>query len=132
MGNLKQRNKDNFPREKLQRLGAAALADFELVAILLGSGNSKADVFTLAKRVVSKIDKNNLELSFDDLLHIEGLGPAKCSLIIAAFELVKRRIAGEEVRITKTTDIIPLIRHLTDRKQETFICTTLNLSLIHI
>ena len=54
MGIIKTLNKDDLPREKLQRFGAAALADYELVAILLGSGNSKADVFTLAKRVVRK------------------------------------------------------------------------------
>ena len=40
------------PREKLARLGAAALKDEELMAILLGSGNAQMDVMTMAKALM--------------------------------------------------------------------------------
>ena len=41
------------PREKLQRLGAGALGDNELVAIVLGSGRAAASVLDLANAVLA-------------------------------------------------------------------------------
>jgi DNA repair protein RadC len=114
------------PREKLQNLGPRSLSDQELIAILLGSGNSKVGVLTLAQRVVCKIDKLNHNLTYKDLLDIDGLGPAKASLIIAASEVFRRRIATEGTKIRNPEDIIPVIKHLADRKQETFICVSLS------
>jgi len=36
-------NKDDRPREKLARKGAAALSDYELLMAIIGSGNAQAD-----------------------------------------------------------------------------------------
>lgn len=119
-------NKELLPREKLQAKGAATLSDQELLTILLGSGNAKTDVFSLAKNVLKLIDQQNQKLCYKELIKINGLGPAKTCLIIAANEFFKRRIAGDGIKIKAPEDIIPLVRHLADRKQETFIAVSLS------
>ncbi len=45
--------KKDRPREKLQQKGAEALADIELMAILLGSGTKGHDVMTVADKILN-------------------------------------------------------------------------------
>ncbi len=115
-----------WPREKLARLGAKALSDAELIAILLGSGTKTVDVMTLARKLVETLDCLNDKVSIDPLMKISGIGRAKSTLVVAALEFARRRIVSDGVRVKEPQDIIPLISHLADRKQETFICISLN------
>ena len=92
--NINQWAEDDRPREKLERLGAQALSDAELLAILIGSGSTKEDAVTLMKRILSHC-KNNLntlgKMTIRDLCQFNGVGPAKAITILAACELGKRR-----------------------------------------
>ena len=54
------------------------------------------------------------------------MGPAKATLILAALEFARRRIRPEGLKISFPPDILPLIRHFADRKQEHFLCVSLN------
>lgn len=114
------------PREKLQDKGAASLSDVELMAILLGSGTKGQDVMALAKRVVQLVDAENGSPSLDYLQQLDGVGPAKATLITASLEFARRRIRPEGLRISFPADVLPLIRHYADRKQEHFLCVSLN------
>lgn len=114
------------PREKLLANGVRALSDTELLALLLGSGNSKCDVMSLSKKVVELFDKNNTELNSEMLQSIDGIGAAKASIIIASLEFARRRISPDGIKIRAPEDIVPLVQHLADRKQETFICVSLS------
>jgi len=114
------------PREKLLQKGAAYLSDLELIAILLGSGTKSHDVLTVADRILKTIDKAGVKPSVEDLMDIEGVGPAKATLIAAALEFARRRIRPEGFRISFPSDVLPLIQHYADRKQEHFICISLN------
>ncbi len=114
------------PREKLRAKGLAALSDIELMAILLGSGTKTGDVLTVAGRILKVVDGRNDMLGLEELLKIEGVGPAKASLIAAALEFARRRIRPEGLRISFPPDVLPLIRHFADRRQEHFICVSLN------
>ena len=82
------------PREKLEKLGAAALSDAELLAILIGSGTADESAVDLMKRILNDC-KNNLntlgKLSIRDLTTYKGIGPAKAISLLAACELGKRR-----------------------------------------
>lgn len=82
------------PREKLERLGATALSDAELLAILIGSGSQKESAVALMRRVLDDCN-NNLntlgKMSIFDLTQYHGMGPAKAITILAACELGKRR-----------------------------------------
>lgn len=114
------------PREKLLNKGPDVLSDLELLAILIGSGNSAADVMTLAGRLLKVIDNGGGMPVLDDLKAVPGIGPAKAAVIAASLEFARRRIRPEGVKITRPTDILPLVRHMADRKQEHFICVSLN------
>lgn len=114
------------PREKLCLKGKEALSDQELLAILLGKGSKKHDVLTLAQKLIAVIDKKGLDITVDDLMDFDGVGKAKAAIILAAFEFVRRRIKKEGVTFEKPSDIVPLLRHYADRKQEHFLCVSLN------
>jgi DNA repair protein RadC len=114
------------PREKLQQKGPKSLSDRELLAILLGSGTKTHDVMTLAGRILKALDKGNTEPSVKDLQKIDGVGPAKATLISAALEFARRRIRPEGLKISFPPDVLPLIQHYADRKQELFLCISLN------
>lgn len=92
--NINQWAEEDRPREKLMRLGAEALSNAELLAILIGSGSTKETAVELMKRVLNDCH-NNLnslgKLSINDLCEYNGVGRAKAITILAACELGKRR-----------------------------------------
>jgi DNA repair protein RadC len=92
--NINQWAEEDRPREKMERLGAQALSDAELLAILIGSGSPKEDAVSLMKRILADCN-NNLntlgKMSIHDLCQYNGVGPAKAITIMAACELGKRR-----------------------------------------
>lgn len=91
---IKQWNEADMPREKFERLGAEALSNSELLAILIGSGNTKESAVDLMKRVMNDCGNNLNTLgkkSITELCEYEGIGPAKAITILAACELGKRR-----------------------------------------
>ena len=126
MKKIKDLSKSERPREKLEAKGPQALSDVELLAILLGSGTKDHDVLTVAGRILKALDGQNEKLSIEELQKIEGVGPAKATLIAAALEFSRRRIRPEGLRISFPPDVLPLMRHFADRKQEHFICVSLN------
>ena len=126
MTSIRDLPKQERPREKLVELGSRALSDQELLAIILGRGTQKHDVMSLSRRIIAIIDIQGVDITAADLLDVEGIGPAKATLIAAAFEFVRRRVRPEGVRIKHPTDVLPLIQHYADRKQEHFIVVSLN------
>jgi len=118
--------KHDRPREKLQSKGSGALSDEELVAILLGFGIKGHDVMTVAKRIVRLVDDHHGRPHVADLQRLEGVGPAKATVIAAALEFARRRIRPEGLKVKTPMDVLPLLRHYADRKQEHFLCISLN------
>src|SRR5947209_14106683 len=114
------------PREKLMAKGPGALSDQELLAVLLGSGTPVIDVMTLAGNLSKIVDQKGLGMRLEDLTSTEGMGPAKAMIILAAIEFARRRIKPAGLKITTPSDILPLIRHYADRKQEHFLSVTVN------
>lgn len=114
------------PREKLLAKGAGFLSDQELLAVILGKGTRKDDVLSLSRKIVRVIDEKGLAFSAQDLLNIEGIGQARAASISAAFEFVRRRIKPEGLKIKFPADILPLIQHFGNRKQEHFLCVSIN------
>ena len=92
--NISQWAEEDRPREKMERLGAEALSDAELLAILVGSGSPKEDAVSLMKRILNEC-RNSLntlgKMTIRDLCRYNGVGPAKAITILAACELGKRR-----------------------------------------
>ena len=75
--NINQWAEEDRPREKMANLGAEALSDAELLAILIGKGSPKEDAVTLMKRVLADCN-NNLntlgKMSIHELCHYNGIG----------------------------------------------------------
>lgn len=114
------------PREKLLRKGAVALSDQELLAVLLGKGTPGMDVMTLAAKLARLIDEKGLDVRAADLSQFAGVGDAKSTLILAAIEFARRRIKPEGAKIVTPADLLPHVRHYADRKQEHFLCASIN------
>jgi DNA repair protein RadC len=126
MKKIKELPEFERPREKLLKQGAAFLSDQELLAIMLGKGTQKHDVLSLSKKIVKIIDEKGLSFSVNDVTNIEGIGIAKATSIVAAFEFVRRRIKPEGLKIKFPADVLPLIQHYANRKQEHFLCISIN------
>src|SRR5262245_38024522 len=84
------------PREKLARLGAAALGDNELVAIVLGQGQPRAGALELANHTLAAIGgiPGLARVGSDELRRIGGIGPARAAQLLAAVELGRRTLAN--------------------------------------
>lgn len=117
---------ENRPREKLLARGPEGLTDVELLAVLLGTGTRGQDVLGLASRLLQTVDEANGKLNVEALRKVNGIGVAKATSISAALEFARRRIRPEGTRIQGAKDVYPLLQHLANRKQEHFICISLN------
>jgi DNA repair protein RadC len=85
--------KEERPRERLFNLGPGALADAELVAILLGTGSRRCTALFLAHQLLQVHGGlGNLgRISAGQLASLSGIGPAKAARVLAACELGRRR-----------------------------------------
>jgi len=85
---------DARPREKLLAQGPAALADAELVALLLRTGLKGTSVLQLAQQVLDAFGgvAGLLHAEAADLKRIKGLGPAKRAELAAVVELARRSL----------------------------------------
>jgi DNA repair protein radc len=93
---------DDRPREKMMAKGKSALSDAELIAILIGSGNSKKSAVELSREILQSVKSNLIELSkqsIGDLMKHQGIGEAKAISIIAALELGNRRRYAEALEL---------------------------------
>jgi len=85
------------PREKLLALGPAALADAELIALLLRTGFKGTPVLQLAQQMLDTLGglAGLLHSQPLDLKCVKGLGPAKRAEIAAVMELARRSLAQQ-------------------------------------
>ena len=114
------------PREKLLRRGVATLSDVELLAVLLGSGTRRTSVLDLASRILrtlhGRLDSDNLQ----KLQSIAGVGKAKACQIEASLELARRHIAKGRHVVREAADALPYLQSMRGKKQEHFVCVSLN------
>jgi DNA repair protein RadC len=93
-GGIKQWPEDERPREKLLKRGAAALSDAELLALIIGTGDSSSGQSALdmgRQLLVEYGDLRNLaHATAKEICSIKGVGPAKAACIKAALELANR------------------------------------------
>ena len=125
---INQWAEEDRPREKMMRLGAAALSNAELLAILIGSGSQEESAVDLMKRVLADCGNNLNTLGKKTIAELaggryKGLGPAKAVTILAACELGKRRQqekAEERKRLDSAAAIyeymLPLMQDLAEEE----------------
>ncbi len=140
------------PREKLIKKGAKALKKEELLAILLRTGLKGKNAIEIANDILVKYgDKKLLDVSYEELRNLRGVGPTKAIQILAAIELGSRLFkerSEKEIYINSPEDVVKEINHIKENKKENFVVLyldarnrliyketvsigTLNASLVH-
>jgi DNA repair protein RadC len=146
---IKDLKKIDLPREKLAKYGVDKLKDYELLALLLGSGIKGLNVLELSKKILIKIKKIGIKkITLKDLIEIKGLGPAKASQVFAVLELGKRLNMENKLEILSASDVWNFCADIRALQRENFIAFyldtqnclierqtisigTLNASLVH-
>ena len=120
------------PRERLINIGAKNLSNDELLAIILNSGNKNISVKNIATSILSKIkDLKELEnLSYQDLIKIDGVGKVKAIIILAFVELSKRMNTDIEninnIKLTDPSKVFKYYKNKINKTQEEFYCIYLD------
>lgn len=124
---------EDRPREKMLVNGVRALSEAELVAILIGSGNSDESAVELSRRILASVANNLNELgkkTITDLQKFKGIGEAKAISIMAALELGRRRKESdptEKPKINTSADAANIFKPiLSDLPHEEFWVLMLN------
>jgi DNA repair protein RadC len=102
------------PREKLERLGPAALGDNELLAVILGSGSRDAGALALANTVLARADGlvGLTRSTILDLQQVEGIGAARAAQVLAAIELGRRTLMRGSVERQRFSSPREIAHHL--------------------
>jgi DNA repair protein RadC len=113
------------PREKLINKGPAFLSDAELLAVVIAGVKGK-DVENAVVKLLDRLDQSSNIPDIKELLKISGLSRHKACVMSALLEFGRRRWGGNGTRIRQPEDVFNLIRHFADKRQERFICVSLN------
>jgi DNA repair protein RadC len=83
------------PQERLQKHGATALSDSELLAMLLRSGTKGHDVLTLSNRLISEAGSlaGLIQWRENDFKKLKGIGRIKALQLITVMEVARRVLA---------------------------------------
>lgn len=123
---------EDRPRERMMNVGAEALSNAELIAILIRTGTKKLTALDLAHQLIQQAGtlRGLLEFSLNELRQIKGIGPAKAIELKAAIELGRRIMRLEKSSnfvVRRPQDVASFVmdelRFLT---KEHFVCLFLN------
>lgn len=83
------------PQERLERCGAAALSDTELLAMLLRSGTRGMDVLSLSGRLIKEAGSlaGLIGWQESDFRRFKGIGRIKALQLVAVMEVARRVLA---------------------------------------
>lgn len=127
---IKDLPKFERPREKLIEKGAANLHKEELLAIILRTGIKGKSSLCVANDILKRYgDKKLLDVPYQELKNIRGVGPTKAVQIIAAIEIGRRLFkekAEKEIFINSPEDVLKEVDHIRENKKENFICLYLD------
>ncbi len=95
MEKIKELNAEERPYEKCERFGAKHLTNIELLAVLLRTGTKGESSLQLARRIlypdgVKGGILNIHQWSYEQLIHMKGIGKVKAIQILCLSELAKR------------------------------------------
>ncbi|MFA5975269.1 MAG: DNA repair protein RadC [Elusimicrobiota bacterium] len=96
------------PRERLSLIGPEGLKDEELLAILLRTGYRGHSVLDVARTLLSAYPLADLlQIPFQSLRRLRGIGESRAATLVAASELVRRAHPSEPAAL-------PLLRSVND------------------
>jgi DNA repair protein RadC len=120
--------KQDLPREKLNRKGAGALTDTELLQAVIGSGGKGNDFKQIAKNLNAAIQKIGAEkLTIGDVKAIKGIGDAKATVVFAALEYWRRKFTKQTRPIIDSPEkAAEQLNFIRNKKQEYVVMLTLD------
>lgn len=114
------------PREKIIAKGAAALSDFELLEVLIGSGTVGADVSYIARQIQKLLLKGTQAVTYESLSAIKGVSVANAGKILAGLELSRRHLVRDSTPLLTQSDILARLGDIRTKQQEYFVCLSLD------
>ena len=115
------------PRERLITLGKENLSDDELLSVILKTGTREKNVKELSLEILSKYSELSMlkNITYNNLIEIDGIGSAKACEILAVVELGRRIFENTKIEdIIKCSDPVKIINYFNylfiDKKQEEF------------
>ncbi len=101
------------PQERLERLGATALSDRELLAMILRSGPRGVDVLSMSGQLLDAAGSLAalLRWSAEDFMQIRGIGKVKALQLLAVMDFAKRILEQENNDITAFDSPEVVARH---------------------
>lgn len=98
------------PQERLEKFGAAALSDTELLAMLLRSGTRGHDVLTLASRLIAEAGSLGALIAWGpaEFRRLKGIGRVKSLQLLAVMEVARRVISqqAEEAPLLNSAELV--------------------------
>ena len=88
------------PQERLERHGAAALSDTELLAMLLRSGSKDLDVLALSSRMIAEAGSlaGLLTWKESDFKKLKGIGRVKALQLLTVMEVARRVLSQDDLK----------------------------------
>jgi DNA repair protein RadC len=120
---IKEMEKIELPREKLEKYGPERLTNAELLAILLRTGTEEHNVLELSKKILRKYEGQAISTAtVEQLQEIHGLGIAKACEIVACFELGRRFLKDKKYSLLLTPqDVWRELEDIRASKREHFV-----------
>lgn len=116
-----------LPREKIEKFGASALTNEDLLALILGSGNQDCNVFELSRRLSDFLSNQTQVPTLAQIREIRGLGKVKAAQVLACLELSGRYILSNKSNpIVSPEDLVSRLSFLKYEEQEHLVVVTLN------
>ena len=116
------------PRERLRDLGPAALADAELLALVVGSGTPGRSAIAVGRSLARRRPGELAEWPAARWMRMPGVGAARAAALAAAFELGRRAartpLPGGPIRGPE--DVLAHVRDLARAHREHFVVLLLN------
>jgi DNA (cytosine-5)-methyltransferase 1 len=108
------------PREKFKKYGVSCLDNFELLAILLGSGVEGKNVSEVSKSILKKYADKLVDVDYKELMKEKGIGEVKAIQLACAFELSKRFLNKDLTKpcIESPDDLESYLKFLKSEKKE--------------
>lgn len=105
------------PRERLERAGALAVSDEELIAVVLGHGSAATPAEALAHALLARAGGVHglTRMTRDEMRQTRGLGDAQAARIQAAIELGRRTLARQAPERPQFTEPAALAAYLLPR-----------------
>ncbi|NBV91279.1 MAG: DNA repair protein RadC [Flavobacteriia bacterium] len=130
---IKSLPQDDQPRLKSIQNGIRSLSDSDLLAILIGNGVQQKNAKEIGQEILTNHSNNLNTLFKSDAARLEkfdGIGPAKSTILLAAFELGRRHSAENphsSFKVANSKDVYSYIkRHLSLLQHEEFILLLMN------